>query len=157
LSYLKNEEDAYDVVQEVFFNVWNKRTNLKKDTRIEPFIFTTTKNAVISLFRKKATERKYLEYLGNAVISNNIGAEELVDFSFLEKEYETLISQLPEKRKEVFVLSRKYGLSNKDIAFRLKISEKTVENQLTKALAFFKEQFGSAGFIGLLYFYLFVL
>lgn len=157
LSYLKNEDDAYDIVQEVFINLWNNRSSLKKYSRIEPFIFTATKNSVISLFRKKATERKYLEYLGNITIPNNIGTRELTDFSFLEEQYEALISKLPEKRKEIFILSRKKGLTNKEIANKLRISEKTVENQLTKALAFFKEHFGAGGFLGLLFFYLFVM
>ncbi len=157
LSYLKNEDDAYDVVQEVFINIWNSRSGLNKDTRIEPLIYTSAKNAVISLFRKKSTEKKYLEYLGNSVISNNIGAEELTDFGFLEEQYEALIIQLPEKRKKIFLLSRKAGLSNKEIAVRLGISEKTVENQMTSALAFFKEKFGDCGFLGLLFFHLFVL
>lgn len=156
LSYLKNEEDAYDVVQEVFINLWNNRSSLKKGSRVEPFIFTATKNAVISLFRKRATERKYLEYLGKVVISNNLGTNEQTDFSFLEDLYETLISQLPEKRKEIFILSRKKGLSNKDIARQLGISEKTVENQITKALAFFKEHFSEGGLLGTLFYYLFV-
>ena len=156
LSYLKSEEDAYDIVQEVFINLWNNRHALKKESRIEPLIFTATKNAVISLFRKKATERKYLEYLGNTVISNNIGAQEMTDFGFLENLYEDLISQLPEKRKEIFILSRKEGLNNKDIAQRLGISEKTVENQLTKALAFLKEKLGNAGWLGVMFFHLFL-
>lgn len=156
LSYLKNKEDAYDIVQEVFINIWNHRADLKKDARIEPLIYTATKNAVISFFRKKSTEKKYLEYLGNATISNNLGAEELTDFGFLEEEYKTLTDQLPEKRKEVFILSRQKGLTNKEIAQQLDISEKTVENQLTKALAFFKDKFGSGGFLGLLFFHLFI-
>ena len=156
LSYLKNEDDAYDVVQEVFIKIWNHRADLRKDTRIEPLIYTTTKNAVISLFRRKSTEKKYLEYLGNAVISNNLGAQELTDFGFLEEQYKLLVAQLPEKRREVFILSRQQGLTNKEISKRLGVSEKTVENQLTKALAFFRDKFGAGGFLGLLFFYLFV-
>ncbi|WP_010664823.1 RNA polymerase sigma-70 factor [Marinilabilia salmonicolor] len=156
LSYLKNQEDAYDIVQEVFINIWNHRGDLKSDARIEPLIFTATKNAVISLFRKKSTEKKYLEYLGNATTSNNLGAEELSDFGFLEEEYHSLIDQLPEKRRKVFMLSRQKGLTNKEIAKQLGVSEKTVENQLTKALAFLREKFGSGGFLGLLFFHLFI-
>ncbi len=156
LSYLKSEEDAYDIVQEVFIGLWNNRHSLRKDSRIEPLIFKVTKNAVVSLFRKKTTERKYLEYLGNNVISNNIGAQEMADFGFLEDLYENLISQLPEKRKEIFILSRKNGLNNKDIAERLSISEKTVENQLTKALAFLKENLENAGWLGVMFFHLFI-
>jgi RNA polymerase sigma-70 factor (ECF subfamily) len=116
LSYLKSEEDAYDLVQEIFIGLWNNRHSLKKGSRIEPPIFTVTKNAVISLFRKKTTERKYLEYLGNSVISNNIGTQEMTDFGFLEDLYENLISQLPEKRKEIFIQSRKNGKNNKELA-----------------------------------------
>lgn len=156
VSYLKDEDFASDVVQETFIKLWETRASLKSHTRLEALIFTITKNALISLFRKKSTEEKYLKYLGSCQISNNEGTEEMVNYELLQKEYEKLIPQLPPKRQKVFLLSRKEGLSNKEIAAQLGISEKTVENQLTQALAFFKKQFGQSGFLSALFYFLFI-
>lgn len=156
IAYLKNEPDAYDLVQEVFIKIWESRYTLKQDTNFEAYIFTIAKNAMLSLFRKRLTEQKYLDYMVQAGSSNNGGTEEQTNFFFLKQQYETLIEQLPLKRKEIFLLSREKGLSNKEIALLKGISEKTVENQLTKALAFFRQHLSSYGIWTALFYHLFV-
>ena len=156
ISYLKDNEDALDIVQETFIKLWDSRKTLKKDTSLEALLFTVAKNTILSIFRKHSTEKKYLEYLGSKVITNTSGTEEQTDFSFLMKQYEELIDQLPEKRKEIFVMSRKEGLSNKEIAKEKGISEKTVENQITKALAIFRKHFDKGGFLNTLFYFLFI-
>lgn len=156
VSYLKTEDDALDIVQETFVKLWESRATLKNNGQLKPLLFTVTKNAILSLFRKRATENKYLEYLGNCVITNTSGTTEQTDFDFLQSQYEQLIPELPPKRREIFLLSRKEGLSNKEIAKAKGISEKTVENQITKALAFFKENMDDLGALSILFFYLFV-
>lgn len=156
LSYLKDEDDAMDIVQEAFIKLWESRKTLKDDTRLDALIFTVTKNAILSLFRKRSTEKKYLNYLGSVTMSNNSGAEELSDFDFLQEKYEALIPQLPEKRREIFILSRKKGLSNKEIAEIKGISEKTVENHMTLALSFLREHLGQSGVLSTLFYYLFI-
>jgi RNA polymerase sigma-70 factor (ECF subfamily) len=61
---------------------------------------------------------------------------------------------MPEKRKEIFRLSREQGYSNKEIADKLKISVKTVENQITSALKYLRENLGKNEILGLLFFYI---
>jgi len=156
LAYLKNEEDAYDLVQEVFIKLWENRLALNKDTNFDAFLFTIARNSVLSLFRKRVTEQKYIDYLTVAATSNTQGTEEQTDYTFLKERYERLIEKLPPKRQEIFKLSRETGLSNKEIAAEKGISEKTVEDHLTKAFSFFKQHLGSFGIWTALYFYLFV-
>ena len=116
LAYLKNEEDAYDLVQEVFIKLWENRMVLNKDTHFDAFLFTIARNSVLSLFRKRITEQKYIDYLTVAATSNTQGTEEQTDYTFLKERYEQLIEKLPPKRQEIFKLSREKGLSNKEIA-----------------------------------------
>ena len=156
LSYLKSEEEALDVVQESFIKLWESRSSLKKGTKLEAFIFTVTKNSILSIFRKLSTEKRYLEYLSNSVITNTSGTEEMTDLEFLQDQYEQLIPNLPPKQREIFLLSRHEGLSNKDIARQRGISEKTVENHITKALAYFKENMDQLGIWGGLFYILYI-
>jgi RNA polymerase sigma-70 factor (family 1) len=156
VSYLKNEDDAYDIVQEVFIKIWEARFSLKSDTNFDAFIFTIAKNAVMSLFRKRLSEQKYLDYLSESVVSNALDTEEQTDYVFLRQKYEQLVETLPVKRKEIFLLSREKGLSNKEIALKQGVSEKTVEDHITKALAYLKKQLSSSGIWTLLFYFLFV-
>ncbi len=156
LAYLKNEDDAYDIVQEVFIKIWESRLLLRKDTNFDAFLFTIAKNSVLSHFRKKTSERKYIESRLNREQVSDYKTEDDVDYEILKKRYEELIEKLPPKRKEVFVLSREKGLTNKEIAIEKGISEKTVEDHLTKSLFFFKQHFEKFGVITLLFYYIFI-
>ena len=156
VAYLKNEDDAYDIVQDVFIKVWESRLSIQPDTNFDAFIFTIAKNTVLSLFRKRLTEQKYFDYLSQNATSNSHDTEEQTDYVFLRQKYQQLVETLPEKRKEIFVLSREKGLTNKEIALRQGISEKTVEDHLTKALAYMKKQLNSYGIWTLLFYFLFV-
>lgn len=144
-SILKDEDAALDIIQETFIKLWEQRKSLKKDANLKAYIYTIAKNAVLSTFRKHATEEKYLDYLKGKTLSNSSGSEEMTEYKFLEEQYEVLLQQLPEKRREIFVLSRKQGLSNKEIAEHKGISIKTVEAQISKALTFFKANIDLCG------------
>lgn len=155
LSYLKVSEDALDVAHEVFICLWEKRKDLDAEKNIESFIFTVTRNAVLSLFRKKASEQKYLSYLASLTIEDT-ATEKMVDYDLLNEKVETLVAQLPPRRLEIYTLSRNRGLSNKEISAQLDIAEKTVEDHLTKALAFLRNGLNGVGVAGLVFYYLFL-
>ena len=73
-------------------------------------------------------------------IDEDRSTEKQVDKDLLEDYIDKLANELPPKRREIFILSRKQGLSNKEIALQLQISESTIETQLSKALIFMKTQ-----------------
>lgn len=156
LAYLKTEGDSKDVVQDVFINFWNNRNSLKEDTNLEAYLFTITKNSVISIFRKKITEKEYLKHLRETAIFQYAENEEQYDYERLSLKIKELIDQLPEQRKRVFKLSKEKGLSNKAIAEELNISVKTVEDHMTKARRFLKSRLTEYGIIALLFYELFV-
>lgn len=156
MAYLKNENDAYDIVQDVFVKIWESRLSLKADTNFDAFIFTIAKNTVLSLFRKRLSEQKYLDYLSQNASPNSHDTEEQTDYAFLRQKYEQLVAALPLKRKEIFLLSREQGLTNKEIALRQGVSEKTVEDHITKALAYLKKQLSTYGVWTLLFYFMFV-
>lgn len=155
-SYLKIKDDALDVVHEVFMKLWESRHRIEPDTKIEAFVFTITRNTVLSIFRKKASEKKYMDHLANLTISHDFNTQNQLDYNFLKETIDDLIKDLPPKRQEVFLKSRKDGLSNKEIAQQLNISEKTVEDHITKALGFLRKKMDKIGIVGSLFFYLFI-
>ncbi|HNX55390.1 MAG TPA: RNA polymerase sigma-70 factor [Prolixibacteraceae bacterium] len=155
-AYLKTEMDALDVVQEVFINVWNKRNNLRNDTNLEAYLFTVTKNSIITIFRKKISEKQYFEHLKNVAILYHSDTEDSLDYQVLSERLSELVTQLPEQRRLIFKMSKEKGMSNKAIAEELHISVKTVEDHMTKARHYLKKQLTEYGIIAFLFYEMFI-
>jgi RNA polymerase sigma-70 factor (ECF subfamily) len=155
-GYLGSKEDAEGLVQEVFLLVWNKRKELKEHLSFNAFLYTVTYNAIRKYFRKKAREKKYLDKFLEDYDGKHNKTVADIEYNNLQELANKAIEKLPEKRKLIFKLSRHEGLSNMEIAKRLDISKKTVENQIHSALKFLREQFGKETLLTLLFYYLFI-
>jgi RNA polymerase sigma-70 factor (ECF subfamily) len=156
MAYLKSESEVLDIVQEVFVNVWVNRNKLKKDYNLDAYLFTVAKNTIVSVFRKKLSEKDYLDHLKNKTITNSIDTESQFNYNQLSDKLNDLIEQLPPQRKKIYQLSKEQGLANKTIAAELGISIKTVEDHLSKASKFIKQNLTEYGFLALLFIDLFI-
>jgi RNA polymerase sigma-70 factor (ECF subfamily) len=154
LGYLKSKEEAEELVQEVFTKIWEKRADLKKELSFKSFLFTIAFNIIRKHFRTKA----YLSEYFKTGISNDIDMQtsQKITYDSLYQYISELVNQLPKRRKEIFIKSRFEGHSVKEIADELKISHKTVENQLTDALKFIRTNLNSENIPVLLFFILFI-
>lgn len=138
LKYI-NSSKAEEIVQQVFVNIWVNRVNLKYELSIKSYIFTSAKNILISEMRKCAVEMQYLDiqtYKQHQTVEDpyqSIYRDELKEI------INDLINKLPEKRQQIFRLSREKGLSYKEIAETLSISVNTVDTQIKRAIKFLKE------------------
>lgn len=154
-SYLKNREEAQDVVQEVFMNLWRYRDQINEYYVFSKYLFKITYNATCKRFRKQASDRKQME----EVVRNSILED---DSTNLEIEYNNLletanafIEKLPSRQKKIFLLSVNDRLTNDQIAKQLNISKKTVENYLAQVKTSLKKSFSNGGILSLLFVCLF--
>jgi RNA polymerase sigma-70 factor (family 1) len=148
---LKNKELCEEIVQELFTTLWMKRQTLHISTGLAAYLYSSVSHYVIDYYRKELVREKYRESF--KVIHSrdtNNSTEEAVLLKDLTDTIELEISHLPDKCRSVYELSRKEHKSNKEIALFLGISEKTVENHLTKALK--RLQIGLNHYLGLLMF-----
>jgi len=137
---LPKDEDVESIMQDVYLKLWVTRKFIQPDKNFETYLFAITRNLVIDVMRKRLHKQKYLEDLCrqlNEGQKNSLDTKTIVEYSELEKKIIELIDRLPEKRREIFKLNRLEGLTYKEIAERLNISENTVDSQMRKALAFF--------------------
>ena len=155
-GYLGSKEDAEGLVQEVFLMVWDKRKELKEHLSFNAFLYTVTYNAIRKYFRKKARAKKYLDKFLEDYDGKYNKTVTDIEYNNLLELANKAIEKLPEKRKLIFQLSRHKGLTNMEIAKRLNISKKTVENQIHSALKFLREQFGKETLFTILFYYLFI-
>ena len=139
-SLLKTHEDAEGVVQEVFLRVWTRRSELLEQKSFKSFLFKLAYNVTIDNFRKNTKDQKYEQFLIHQAQRNNEDPENVLEFKQLNEQLEKAISELPEKRKQVYQMSRLNGLSYKEIAYCKKITTKTVENHINLALKHIRKQ-----------------
>lgn len=137
INFLKDINAAKDIVQEVFFQVWKKRQTININTSVEAYLKRAVINRSLNLikYQKRLTGDENLAVKANDSPSalEELQAEELQDA--LQK----ALDGLPERCRLIFVMRRMEGLSHKEIAEKLEISPKTIENQMTKALKVLKE------------------
>ena len=141
---LKNNSEAEETVQNIFMDLWERRTSIVIHTSLKYFLASAAQYQVMNLMAKK------YRALNVEISDNNISADathNFIDFRELQQQIEQTVSALPEKCRLVYKLSRDEGLNNRAIAEKLGISEKTVENQLTKALSRLRNRLGNPAFL----------
>lgn len=139
LNTLFDKTFAEDITQNVFITLWEKRETINTETNIAPFLYIIARNHVYRQTEQLLLKYKYAQFQQENV-DESTDVEEDVNSQFLEKILFDFIEKLPSDRRKIFLLSRKENLSNKEIASRLHISEKTVETQIRRSLIFLKEK-----------------
>jgi RNA polymerase sigma-70 factor (ECF subfamily) len=133
-SVCSDREVCSEIVHDIFLNLWLKREKLQ----IESFKAYIVASARYHVYRHvKNARRKSLEYREDLEYSSRVSmndGELNIHYQDLEKSVDKELEELPRRCKEIFTLSRREQLSNDEIAIRLDISKRTVENQLTHAL-----------------------
>lgn len=127
------EEEAREMVQSVFLTLWEKRADLKEHLSLNAFLLTITKNKILNLHKKKVIELTGVQTYCNYRNSSSSITEDYITFLDLEQHTLEFIDSLPARHKEIFLLSRKEGLKNDEIAQLLKLSKRTVENNIYQA------------------------
>jgi len=153
-GYLKSEAEAEELVQEVFTIIWEKRADLKEELSFKSFLFTIAFNIIRKHFRTKAYLSDYFKTGISA--DQDMQTSQKITYDSLYQYITELVNQLPVRRKEIFIKSRFEGHSIKEIADELKISHKTVENQLTDALKFIRTNLNRESIPVILFFMLFI-
>ena len=135
LKKVRDEEQAKDVVQDVFANLWFKREFSLPSTNLAGYLFASVRNKIFDLFAHEKVKTKYLDSL-SAYLETHPGVptDHRIRERQLEAYIEKQIQMLPPKMKQIFEMSRKDDLSHKEIAQELNTSENNVSKQLNSAL-----------------------
>lgn len=154
LSITRNSFAAEEITQLVFMKVWEKRAQINEHLSFKSFLFSVAYNETISWLRKEKSEKRRISEFVQISDTLTNETEQTVEFKNIEGLANKLIEQLPERRKEIFKLSRNMGFSNKEIAEKLGISVRTVEHQISSALKFLRNKLDKNQIIGSLFFFI---
>ena len=154
-SILKSKEDAEEVVQNTFFKIWEKRKSLDSSLAFKSFLFTVAYRITIDLLRERLNEKKHREFILNKA-SSNYNLEEAIEYGDLLEQVQKIVLELPPRKNEIYQLSRVNHLTYSEIAEKLNISVKTVENSINYTMNFIKNRLGKDSLLVLLYAALFL-
>lgn len=138
-GYLKSKEEAEEVVQDVFLKIWEKRQSLDETLSFKSYLFTITFNAIKKVILHAAKRETAFQSLKAELGEIQYDQEDAIQTQEFQKTIIALIDRLPDRRKEIFLMSRIEEKSNQVIATELSVSVKTVENQISEAKSYLKE------------------
>ncbi|WP_462264678.1 RNA polymerase sigma factor [Mucilaginibacter sp.] len=134
LQKLKNPEVCNDILQDLFINLWEKKSTLNIQTSLKAYLYQSARFKIIDIYRNHTHFKAYAEDLGKYIEHHYPDALDKLHYQQQLREVIAGIHQLPLKMKEVFIASRFEYLTINQISVKLKISPQTVKNQLSKAL-----------------------
>jgi len=133
LKLLKSEQLAEEILQSIFFTVWEKRETITINHSIKGYLFRVAENKVHDFFRKLKRDRKLYDY----ILGKSLEEYEDVEIKILHSEETALLNKaienLPPQRKEVFYLCKMEGKSYLEVSRRLGISASTINDHIVKA------------------------
>lgn len=133
-GFLKDVDASEEVVQEVMFRIWTGRESLIIETSMQSYLFRAVRNGCMNVIKHQGIRDNYRAFREKERIEFQRSQEDEMIVTELEQKIREAIDKLPSERRKVFILSRYDGLTYGQIAEKLDISVKTVENQMGKAL-----------------------
>jgi len=138
-KYENNIQECEGIVQTVFLKLWENRSQLNADQSLKAYLFKLTKNILINRIKKNLHKNEYTTYLKNNPMLLQEPYHD-INYRELTRIVEQIIDSMPERRRRIFLLSRNEGLTYKEIAEKLNITENTVDTQVRNALNYLREQ-----------------
>lgn len=139
-SMTKSRYATEDIIQEVFIKIWVNREAIDSQNSFNSFIYTIARNLTYNYLRNVANSENLKQEMWKNISVLNSQTENLLQLREYENILSTILKKLPAQKKKIFVLSKKQGKSNQEIAELLEISPKTVKNHLWKTLQLIKTQ-----------------
>ena len=133
-SMLHNEEEAEDIVQKTFCKLWEHHKKIEIRTSVKSYLYKMVHNTCLNTIKQWQTQSEHKNIIAeNQAVANNF-VEQTIEHKELNHRIELAVAALPDRCREVFLLSRMQHLSYVKIAEALQISPNTVETQIVKAL-----------------------
>jgi len=149
-KYIKSQHEAEEIVQNIFLKIWESRENINPELSFNAYIIQIGKSIIWKYYKKQELASKYNESLKNQAHRYSNNTEDYIIFSEMEQMTKKHINSMPEKRKQVFMLSRIEGMNHVEIAQKLNISVGTVKQHMNKALKSLSKELESNGLLHLL-------
>lgn len=155
LAYLKSKHDAEELMQDVFLKIWENRENLNPSRNVKAYIFKIAINCIYDFIRNRNIEKAFNDFTKEEFQPGSESLWHEVIWRDMLSRLNDIVNRMPEQRRLIFLLSREEGLSNGEIAEKLYLSKRTIENQLYRATQYLKEHFNTDTVFMLLFLFIY--
>ena len=131
---IKKQETAQDLAQDVFVNIWLNRKTLDVSRNLQNYLFVASRHAAINYLKKELSVTSEPIENMHTDIGSDITVEDMLFAKEIRLLIEMVVSEMPAQRQRIYRMSREQGVSNEEIASKLGISKRSVENQISLAL-----------------------
>lgn len=152
---LKDEDDAEEIVQNMFLKFWEKRDLLNVQTSLKAYLYKCVYHDSLNFLKHQKIKTKYQDFAAFTMNEEHLPASSKIEMTELEYNISLALNELPEQCRTIFQMSRFEELKYREIAERLGLSIKTIENQMGKALRILRLEladFLSLILLGLMYY-----
>lgn len=150
-QFTTDRNESEEIVQDFFVKLWQRHQQISLTESLKSYFFLSVKNGSLNFLKHKKVEEKYIREMTDLANQHLAYNPDLYLESELQEKVKNAIDLLPEKCREIFIMSRIQGLKNDEIAANLNISKRTVETQISKALKVLRLELKD--YIGLLIFF----
>lgn len=137
-KYLDDLDQAEEIVQEMFFNFWQKREKVEINISAEAYLFRSVRNSCLNYLKHLKIREEHRLATKEEILRKEHEVHDNVVALELQEKIEKVIEEMPPERKKIFKMSRYEELKYKEIAEKLNLSVKTVEAQMGKALKYLR-------------------
>lgn len=131
---LRSESDAEELTQDIFVKLWMNRQSINPNKAFSTYLYTIARNTALNYLKHKLVEDNYKNSFNDLDIEKADSSDEILFAKEIRLLVEMTACRMPVQRRRIYQMSREKGLSNNEIAEKLDISKKTVENQISLAL-----------------------
>lgn len=133
-NYIRNLPQCEDIVQTVFIRLWEERAGLRIESSLKSYLIRAVRNTCLDYIRHRNVRDRYRAYVFRTGILGECDTEHYILHSELQYRFKKALERLPEEQRLCFEMSRMEGIRYEEIAERLHISVRTVENRIGEAL-----------------------
>ena len=137
---LKDMDDAEEVVQSIFLKLWEQREGIEINVSLKSYLYRAVHNTCLNRLKHLKIQDTYRQHLGDYLEETFDSATDIMDGNELQNRISEALEKLPEQCKIIFKMSRFEELKYQEIANKLGLSIKTVENQIGKALRIMRNE-----------------
>lgn len=138
-NFLPDQSACEDIVQSLFLKIWQDRENLEIRTSIKSFLLKSVQNSCLDVIRHQKIKNSYEEKSQLKSVLDETEFEQHILYSDLKSHLDEALTKLPESYREAFELNRFEGMKYKEIAEKLKVSERTIEVRIGKAIGLLRK------------------